>query len=159
VFENLFAVPAHPNKNADQQHQHQIKCDFLFGVHPYVPENRSRIATVTTPRSAQTRRQKSPSRPSRRPRSRCPNERNYSLGEVARSEKPLESLDAGAIVCRSDWRPPLRQEVDEGEDSRTASLLVTTTRPMLSEKTARMGDKAKPLAAYPPTALLFVGSK
>jgi hypothetical protein len=27
---------------------------------------------------------------------------------------------------------------------------------MLSEKTARMGDKAKPLAAYPPTALLFV---
>jgi len=49
--------------------------------------------------------------------------------------------------------------VDEGEDSRTASLLVTTTRPMLSEKTARMGDKAKPLAAYPPTALLFVGPK
>jgi hypothetical protein len=45
--------------------------------------------------------------------------------------------------------------VDEGEDSRTASLLVTTTRPMLSEKTARMGDKAKPLAAYRPTALLF----
>jgi hypothetical protein len=29
---------------------------------------------------------------------------------------------------------------------------------MLSEKTARMGDKAKPLAAYPPTALLFLGS-
>jgi hypothetical protein len=28
---------------------------------------------------------------------------------------------------------------------------------MLSEKTARMGDKAKPLAAYPPTALLFLG--
>jgi hypothetical protein len=30
---------------------------------------------------------------------------------------------------------------------------------MLSEKTARMGDKAKPLAAYLPTALLFVGTK
>jgi hypothetical protein len=26
---------------------------------------------------------------------------------------------------------------------------------MLSEKTARMGDKAKPLAAYRPTALLY----
>ena len=89
----------------------------------------------------------------------APNERNYNLGEVARSEKPLESGDTGAIVCRSDWRPPLRQEVDEGEDSRTASLLVMTTRPMLSEKTARMGDKAKPLAAYLPTALLFVGFK
>jgi hypothetical protein len=155
VVKNLFAVPAHPNKNADQQHQHQIKCDFLFGVHPYVPENRSRIATVTMPRSAQTRRLLNGHRaaPGR------VNERNYSLGEVARSEKLFESLAAGAIVCRSDWRPPLRQEVDEGEDSRTASLLVTTTRPMLSEKTARMGDKAKPLAAYPPTALLFVGSK
>ena len=88
-----------------------------------------------------------------------PKKRNYSLGEVAGSEKPLESSRAGAIVCRSDRRHPLRQEVDEGEDSRTASLLVTTTRPMLSEKTARMGDKAKPLAAYPPTALLFVDSK
>jgi hypothetical protein len=28
------------------------------------------------------------------------------------------------------------------------------TRLMLSEKTARMGDKAKPLAGYRPTALL-----
>jgi hypothetical protein len=108
------------------------------------------------PRFAQTKRQISVTVIAPPPVT-LPNQTKYSLREAAGSEKPLESGCVGAIVFRSDWRPPLRQEVDEGEDSRTASLLVTTTRPMLSEKTARMGDKAKPLAAYPPTALLFVG--
>jgi hypothetical protein len=71
VVENLFAVPAHPDKNADQKHQHEIKCDFLFGVHPYVPENRSRIATVTMP-GVPKQEGKSPLWSSRRPRSRGP---------------------------------------------------------------------------------------
>lgn len=56
-LEILVSVPAHPNENADQEHEHQIKRDFLFGVHPHVPEQRKRIATATTPRSAQTKRQ------------------------------------------------------------------------------------------------------
>jgi hypothetical protein len=57
VSEISIAVPAHPNENADEEHQHQIKRDFLFGVHPYVPEKRSRIATATMPRTAEPRRQ------------------------------------------------------------------------------------------------------
>ena len=48
----------------------------------------------------------------------------------------------------SDWVVPSPRRLgDEGE---AASLhrSVSTTRTMLSKKTARMGDKAKPLAAY-----------
>jgi len=71
----------------------------------------------------------------------------------------LEAGRAGAILCCRTGHLRLRQDGDDGEDSRTASLPVSTARPMLSEKTARMGDKAKPLAAYPPTALLFVAGR
>ena len=66
VSEISIAVPAHPNKNADQEHQHQIKRDFLFGVHPYVPEKRSRIATATI-KGLPNQEGKSSSRSSRRP--------------------------------------------------------------------------------------------
>jgi len=38
---------------------------------------------------------------------------------------------------------------DKGEDSRTTSLPVSTTRLTPSKKTARMGDKAKPPGVGP----------
>jgi len=45
-----FAVPTHPNENADQEYEYQIKRDFLFGVHPCDP-------TTTMPSFTQTKRQ------------------------------------------------------------------------------------------------------
>ena len=51
----------------------------------------------------------------------------------------------------SDWVVPAalrnRRDGDEGEDFHHFTSR-STTRTMLSENTARMGDKAKPLAAY-----------
>ena len=37
----LFAVPTHPNENADQEQKRQIDRDFLFRTHPYTRESQS----------------------------------------------------------------------------------------------------------------------
>ena len=34
-----FAVPMHPNENADQEYEYQIKRDFLFGVSSLRPNH------------------------------------------------------------------------------------------------------------------------
>jgi hypothetical protein len=98
--ENLLAVPAHPNENADQEHEHQIKRNFLFGVHPHIPEQRSRIATATLRSFAQTKRQIFATVIRAAPGHGDRTKLNYNLREVVWAEKPLESRCAGAIVSR-----------------------------------------------------------
>ena len=60
----------------------------------------------------------------------------------------------------SDWVVPAalrnRRDGDEGEDFHHFTAR-STTRTMLSENTARMGDEGKAVGCVPPTALLFEG--
>src|SRR6516164_9091264 len=48
----------------------------------------------------------------------------------------------------SDWVVPSPYGTDDGDEGEAHFTARSTTRTMLSENTARMGDKAKPLAAY-----------
>ena len=69
--------------------------------------------------------------------------------------KPQKSRYADANLLWSSGRPPSRNE-ERGRKVKSPHYLHRRfdTQRLLSKKTARMGDKAKPLASQRPAALL-----